>query len=280
MRKSSLLFILLCVCLILGGCSLALPESEQPESQDRFVGLWVALDYLDTTFAEGDDFPIASFGEEEENDILYLYSGMAEDESGAYHLTDGGNGLMDVKSHIHSSDEGESTAMEGTVYATKNASGLFVPYALYQRPDNTCYVGECLHGMQSNFHAGSSMSMEQERSRTVADNEGKTQEQSSKFTLNFVFIDQLQAAQAVFLDAEYTALKRVPLLRENKELAFPQAAELLVIEETYCDAEGETYITRSIYQRGDSDTEYHYLKWEGENGIVLPTTVSISGLLR
>ena len=88
------------------------------------------------------------------------------------------------------------------------------------------------------------------------------------------------AAQAVFLDAEYTTLKRVPLLRENKELAFPQAAELLVIEETYCDAEGETYITRSIYQRGDSDTEYHYLKWEGENGIVLPTTVSISGLLR
>lgn len=282
MRKNSwFCILLLCLCLILGGCSLAIPESEEQAAQeDRFVGVWVALSHLDTTFEEGDEFPVGTFQEEEEQSILYLYSGVEEDENGSCTMMDAANGVMEVKSHVHVSDEGETSTMEGTIYATKNSSGLFVPYALYQRAEGSCYVGECLNGMQSNFYAGSSMSIDQERSRTVTDSEGRMRTESSKFTLNMVFIDQLQSAQAVFLDENYTVLSKQPLGKENITLEFPGEAELLFIEETYLDIDGEPYTTRTVYQRGTSETEYHNLKWEGEKGIVSPTTITISGLLR
>lgn len=281
MKKSKLFFlILLAACLVLNGCSLALPETDADSAQqDEFVGIVLSPEYSNAEFCEGDEFPIEQLRKETEGRTLYLYSGTREDEAGQYRATASG-GMLDVKSYFNVTDEAESIAVEGTIYATKNSSGIFRPYALYQRGDGSCYVGEGLNGMQSGFHAGSSMRMEQERSRNAANRDGENITESIKFTLSIVFIDQLQSARAVFLDERYEVVAEEALGKENITLAFPAEAELLLIEEIYLDENGESYVSRAVYQRGESETEYHILKWEGERGIVSASTVTITGLSR
>ena len=99
--------------------------------------------------------------------------------------------------------------------------------------------------------------------------------------MNVEFIDQLQRAQALILDENYDPLEALSLTTDaDVEIEFPAEAAMLLIEEIWQDSEGQEYLTRTIYQRGEKDTEYHYLRWEGENGIAIPSTVTITGLLR
>lgn len=176
------------------------------------------------------------------------------------------NAISDGITGYHVSDDEEKLTLEGTIYISPGrASKTLYINPVYQSDDGRIYAisgyGMLMSGDQREDHR---CSRTLEETKTTTEN-GKSRQRSTtvKITMAIVFppertvVLQMDKDSAVLSQAEYTPGKLPDTLVPEEN------AEYIIVETHKRSPEGETVVSRSLYDKNNDHMETFYCRDDG-----------------
>ena len=292
--------LLMILALLLSGCQLAKPETQEETGKDMLVGVFMTEEHLDLfdfdaylqdnlgalsggtlspedtarysgrIWAEGDAATGRYVFKDLEGIFFSSYRVVTNGEyENAYWSSVAGDGICDVSIGHHSLDEGFRLDLSGTVYFSDthpDPSLYFNP--VYQTPDGQVYLVSG-QGMAFGGGLGGSANQTMTEEGTRREN-GESQSWSSRISVTMETVSPARSLVILQMDEDNGILSRQELdpgadmedLKPDTRCAY-----LLVEEHT---AQG---IRRSLYQKEDLSL---YFYRELENRLCLKARISIS----
>lgn len=273
MRKFWFLTLIAALLLLLGGCSLALPE-ETTQGGDRMVGVFVTTEYLDLFDAERyfqehaaeilNGKEISADAQRAYQNVLfaekneagqydfpdvegYLWLSTQENDAhGSYVSTQTDPAFSGTLNAIRESDTGTSYEFEATIYAVNEDSHVaFYLNPVYQTESGVVYAAAG-HGMSMGGERGSNASMTQTLTQTMRETkDGETREYGFSGKLTVQLVGAPAQVTLFWMDAENGVLRREEYAPGTlpDELRANGAAFLLVVETAQDGSQ-----TRTLYE--------------------------------
>jgi len=246
---------------ILSGGTIS--ESESAAYEGRLYAALVDKPY----FSEetGETKMIKEYAFDGVNGFSY-YSAMYSDEAGSYHGNSGDEAISDGHMAINSTDAGDSIALEGTIYvSTGGGPSAFFFNPIYQTAQGEVYVvtgqglshsGDISEGMSSTHE------IKEELSSTVGD---ETESAASAIKTTISFIDPPTGVSVIQLNGESQVLSREVYApgKLPEKLSVERGTQYVVVETKANGANGETEVTRELYQPGDESFYAFYCREDG-----------------
>ena len=276
--------------LLLSGCQLAREEKKADRLQDRLVGAFVTFAHLELDYdIEGwlSDNP-GTLGEgeitldpaeglayagrlpailEEDGLVVPGYEGLSivrvwkED----YTTTITSEGVAELNSHVMAGDDGDSVAVEGTIYFPAGSEVMLCLNPVYMTEAGEYYVVQG-QSFQSTVEKGGAMSQSVSDKKTWTE-DGVETVCSAEFKTTVKGVSLAEKVVLVWMGAENVELSRMEYAPGELPESMTAAGDYLIVEEIA----GET-ITRQLCQSGDETFTVYY---QGEQPWCVPDVVTI-----
>ena len=211
-------------------------------------------------------------------DAPAIYSTYMTDERGDYYSSTSTDGMADVHHGVGSYDDREELTLSGTVYVWPGTGDHTVHFnPIYQQPDGPVYVTDgSSFGFavgEGNRSEGEVFSQKTEATATLTIN-GEARETATVVDIAIsvlfrpitVTVLQMDAAGAVLHRAEYKAGQLPETIAAEQQTAY------LVVETAKANSEGETSLTRELFDKGDESLTAYYAR---EDGFCIPQTAAL-----
>lgn len=245
--------------LISGG---EISESESAKYEGRLYAVLVETEHISEE--TGETYRNKEYVFEGINGICHIAPRIT-DEIGTYWSSSGDEAISDGFVNFISNDEGESVALEGTIYVStgKNA-GNFYFNPVYQTQDGEVYAVSGSGTFSSGSTAGASMShkIKENLSSTIG---GLTTTSESAVKITVCYVDDPVKVSILQFDSESTLLSRMECSPESlPDTLQPQVGtQYIIVETTALSREGITNITRELYQSEDETLSALYCRDDG-----------------
>ncbi len=305
-RGWSLLFLALACTLALTGCRLAREEEPMTQGRDRLCGVLVITQeqkdaYLQNHSTEGrersepgeqtediwlDGEDVCYLEAQPEQEGAYRFPGMEdapvmmileqEDEEGDYCYFTSDGAIQDISCNSSSTDAGENSHMEGTVYLEQGRQVILYVNQVYQRPDGSVYV--ILNGSPGFQNRGQvslgevfSQSYKEEYNQNF---QGKEEATGIEFTVHIAVGERTLEAVIKEWSKEDVLLRKTPLARGQEEFFLLQDTAYVTVEEETENG----LLKRSIYTWEDREGEEkdlsHAVSYGSTFGLLEMETIS------
>ena len=238
-------------------------ESESAKYQERLYAVLVDTGYVSEE--TGEKYRRKEYVFEGVNGICYIVPRLT-DEVGTYWSASGDEAITDGGINFITNDEGESVAIEGTIYvSTSINAGSFYFNPVYQTQAGEVYaVGGNGIFTGNNGTAGMAMSHEikENQSSTIG---GVTTTSGSEIKITKCYIDEPAKVSILQFDSENTVLSRIECDPDSlpDTLQTQPGTQYIIVETTIFSREGTTDITREIYQLEDETLSAFYCRDDG-----------------
>lgn len=201
------------------------------------------------------------------NGICYFAPRMTE-QFGTYWSSSSDEAVTDGHIHFMSTDEGDSIAMEGTIYVSAGAgAGSFYFNPVYQTPAGEVYAvtgnGMSVADDESSV-AGMSMSYEikENHSSAVGD---VTTASGSEIKITISYMEEPVKVSILQFDSENTLLSQIDYSPDSLpgNLKTQPDTQYIIVETTALSREGTVNVTRDIYQSEDDNLSAFYCRGDG-----------------
>ncbi len=294
-NKTIFALLLIWILLPFGGCQLAVADDSDSRSQDKLCGVFITLDYVDTTLSStelpadwnGDPSRI-SFAEQP------IYAEKHEDPNGTADYTF--NGISGFRFFTVTTGEGGSDCLRsviddeiqegnlsvsddtidlsGTIYFDVHASCCVYANPVYQTPDGRIYMesGEGMSfGTLQTADSGGSTALSETKTETV---DGKLKSRTINIKINVqamntnkhIVLKQMDASDRVVAKTDITQGGIPESIRICADTAY------LILEENSVDFEGNAAVKRTLLNPGEDTVNVHFT---GDRGIVQAYAISL-----
>ena len=193
-----------------------------------------------------------------------------EDENGGYTYYTANGVFQDLHYNSHTSDQGETSSSEGTIYMGEKADVTLYMNPVYQRQDGSIYV--LLDSTAGYWNSGQtspgvvySKSIKEENTQTVV---GNTQTEAREFTVHFAVGQEVRAARIKEWSREDTLLGETEVFRGLEKLRLREDTAYVVVEEEREDGT----VKRSIYtwepEKAENGELTHTFYYQNEEGLL------------
>lgn len=302
--------------ILLNGCSLAKKDAGT-DAKDILIGAFITDDYLDlfdmdaylndnastifrnlnTTVNDSAEYtnPLyAKIDRQDQRDPacweisfdsisgLNLLAPVWTDEDGVPCLaTKSSDGICDISSNLHESDDGRETSLSGTVYTVPRASADGFAYyvnPVYQTADGKIYAvpGSGI-STASASEEGETMSTSFSDQADTTE-KGRARTEKSSVTIQFASMFEPVKITLVQMDKENKVIKQEDFIpgKLPEELSAEKDTTYFLIETEKRTPDGTTVIARSIYEHKDSEEEDSMETFYAmDNGIVSKQSTQI-----
>lgn len=198
------------------------------------------------------------------NGICYIAPRIT-DEIGTYWSSSGDEAITDGFVNFITNDEGESVALEGTIYvSTGKNSGNFYFNPVYQTQDGEVYAVSGNGISSAGNSAGTSMSHEikENFSSTIGD---VTTTSGSAVKITICYVDKPEKVSILQFDSEGILLSRIESDLDSlpDTLQTQPGTQYIIVETLAFSREGATNTTREIYQSEDETLSAFYCRDDG-----------------
>ena len=292
MKKMLIGMFVLTTAVLLGGCSLAKEDAANDSSKDRMIGAFITDEYLDlynerlyaTIDKQGSKDPAdwdISFGDVKGiNFFSICWEDDSKEETTSLVESDG---IYDVNTDYHITDEGENVELSGTIYMLpgqidSNTSYFVNP--VYQTEDGRIYVVSEPGGSTSgNTSEGQQFAITISDETTVTGNgsivTGNIKMGKTTVTVRLsvvyepvkVTLYQMNKDNRVLQKDEYTPGKLPEKLKASK------GCEYFLIETEKKDMDGKTVITREVYE--PDEEEFLETFYPGKGGRIFKQSTEV-----
>ena len=292
MKKMLIGMFVLMTAVLLGGCSLAKEDAANDSSKDRMIGAFITDEYLDlynerlyaTIDKQGSKDPAdwdISFGDVKGiNFFSICWEDDSKEETTSLVESDG---IYDVNTDYHITDEGENVELSGTIYMLpgqidSNTSYFVNP--VYQTEDGRIYVVSEPGGSTSgNTSEGQQFAITISDETTVTGNgsivTGNIKMGKTTVTVRLsvvyepvkVTLYQMNKDNRVLQKDEYTPGKLPEKLKASK------GCEYFLIETEKKDMDGKTVITREVYE--PDEEEFLETFYPGKGGRIFKQSTEV-----
>jgi len=207
---------------------------------------------------------------------IRYFSAYVTADGESYHTLISDPGIVGGGTHMKVTDEGESTEFSGTLYLwpRENTDTTYYINPVYQQSDGQIY---CVKGsgwmMDSASVPGASLTTTLTDSvKTTVNGETKSYNISCAITIDTMYRPEKIAV--LQMDASGKLLARNEYLPNQlpEKLQMESGAAFLICETQARDPEGNTHISRTLYQPGDASLSVFYGR---EDGLCIPVSVSL-----
>ena len=237
-------------------------ESESSKYEGRLYAVLVETEHVNEE--TGETYRNKEYVFEGVNGVC-LFAPRITDEISTYWSSSGDEAITDGFVNFITNDEGESVALEGTIYVStgKNA-GNFYFNPVYQTQAGEVYAVSGNGIFSSNNTAGASMSHEikENLSSTIGD---VTTTSGSSVKITVCYIDEPVKVSILQFDSESTLLLRMEYSPESLPdiLQTQPGTQYIIVETAALSREGITNNTRDLYQSEDESLSAFYCRDDG-----------------
>lgn len=308
-QKLLLITLFLGLIILLNGCSLAKKEAGN-DTSDTLIGAFITDSYLDlfdidtylndnasklfqnsdTVINESAEYtnPLyakidrqnhrdAAYWEISFDDIsgLSLLAPFWTDENDAVcYSTRSSNGICDINSDVHATDNGNDTTLSGTIYTLPKSTDKDIAYfvnPVYQTSDGKIYAVPGSSISASDVLDEGAVMSTSISSQTDTTETGQTKTEKSSVTIRFasmfepvkITLIQMDKENKIVKQEEFTPGKLPEEMTAEKETAY------ILIKTEKKSPDGNIVIARNIYEPQDSDSEESLETFYAmDNGIV------------
>lgn len=193
-----------------------------------------------------------------------------EDENGSYTYYTASGVFQELHYNTNTSDEGETSHSEGTIYVGKKADLVLHISPVYQRQDGSVYA--LLNSTAGYWNSGQnspgavySQSIKEENSQTIS---GKTKTQAREFTVHIAVGEEIRSARVKEWSGEDVLLRVTGISRGQERFKLQEDTAYMVVEEEKADGS----VKRSIYtwdsKKGSGGELVHSLAYENQYGLL------------
>lgn len=278
---------LLIISMLIGGCSLAVPEAES-NGDDRLIGAFITSEYLDlfdidaylndhvnelinskeliaADTSEYNQRLYASIDQKNSTDpfdweisfpnvtgISFFSPYWSSEDSNGYWGNVCDNGICDSNISINSSDTGNETTLTGTIYILPEKTDEIIAYyvnPVYQTADGDIYVQP-----GSGFSTSGDCSEGEKISTTLSDQidtmeNGKTMSVKSSVAINIAVMYKPLKITLYQMDSDHQIIKSESYTpgKLPETLRAETGTEYILAETEKEALTGETFISREIY---------------------------------
>lgn len=271
--------LLLCVLLLaaLPGCgSLAKDESQMRYSEDRFVGFFITDKKTVSwqEWVEAEDPQGKLWAEVEGETVTFPLPGIpvycatftgAEAGTGYRVASSGENQVAYTTLSVSADDNGETYRLEGVLQVTAGQSGhVFTMNRMYQTEDGRIYArtGSSFHNI-SHYEGNTWTVRESEETVVTVDGESRAQRFEIALTLRNVF--PITGYTLLQMDEHHQVLEQADYLPGAlpEEISLHDACAYVLLERSRVSLEGETLLSREVFDREDGWLEALYDRGDG-----------------
>lgn len=211
-------------------------------------------------------------------DAPMLYTTLMTDERGDYYSSNSTDGMADVHHGVGVHDDRDELTLSGTVYVWPSARDCTVHFnPVYQQQDGQVYA---VDGSSFGFAVGEGNRSEGEvfRRKTEATSaltiNGETTESYTVVDVAISVMFRPTAITVLQMDADGCVLHRAEYMAGQlpKTIAAEQQAAYLVVETAKKNSEGETVLTRELFDKSDEYLTAYYAR---EDGFCIPQMTSL-----
>lgn len=313
MNKRILSALLAALLLTLTGCQFAREDLQETSTQDRLIGVLITKEPLDLYDAElsaadllnggkivpgdesihhlyatltsrtltndetGETTEISEYIFEDTDGMALMAPTVVDPETGeSYVSSHGDDGVSDAHFAFHTTDDGESLEITGTVYLAPLDVSPVVLYlnSIFQTTDGHVYAQRGNGVSLSTDNAAGSLFTYAEESTSTETSGGETQTASSRVEISIaamavperIIVNQINARHALLSQAEF-----LPGELPETLTAMPNA-EYFVVETHQRQPSGETSISRALYDRASDGVAVFERR---NDGVCIQKTITI-----
>lgn len=292
-QKLLMITLLFSLMISLNSCSLAKKDAGN-DAKDTLIGAFITDDYLDlfdmdtylnenaSTIFRNQNTTVNNSGEyinplyatidrRNHRDPAYweisfdgisglnLLAPVCEDSVPCF-STKSSDGICDIKSDLHESDNGRETTLSGTVYTVPRASADGSAYyvnPVYQTADGKIYAvpGSGISTASASEEGETMSTSFSDQSNTTEP--GRTRTEKSTVTIQFASMFKPVKITLVQMDKENKVVKQEVFIPGNlpEELTAEKDTAYFLIKTEKKTPDGTTVIARSIYEQKASEEE-------------------------
>lgn len=289
-QKFLIITIFLGLTVLLNGCSLAKKEAGN-ETGDTLIGVFITDDFLNLEISnmvinESAEYinPLyAKVDRQNHRDAAYweisfdgisglnLLAPVWTDKNGAVcHATKASDGICDISSDLHATDNGNALTLSGTIYTLPQPAGENTAYyvnPVYQTADGKIYAVP--GGVISSSDTSGDVMSTSFSSQTDSTEMGQTKAEKNSVTIRFASMFEPIRITLIQMDSENKPVKQEEYTpgKLPEELAAEKNTAYFLIETEEKTPSKDKVTSRSIYGR-EEDEESLETFYAMDNGIV------------
>ncbi len=316
MKTKSIIIFFVCVlaaAFALGASGVVrLGGNEQPQGQDRLIGMLITTEYLDlfddeayfddnmqqlvsgitpdtsayegrlygqlvdSTDYEDDGTPIYSKEYAfPDSDGIFCYASRIDDGFGEPYITTGGDGVADSHLYINSSDDGEEMKYECVVCVDANTQTDLYFNPVYQTGDGQIYAVSGDSFSYSGGAEGDVYGITLSEDYTVTES-GTTTTDCFVISVQTRYVYPAESVSIFRMDKDSGVLSRddytLDTLPESIRPSDRAGTEYIIVESGSVDAQGNPVIDRKLYQPSSLCIKVYVPR---EDGICVPETIQL-----
>jgi hypothetical protein len=183
-------------------------------------------------------------------------------EGPGYRYASSGEGIADSKVHFNDSDDKESVILEGTLYVSSTAQDRYTYFfnPVYQKADGSVYLisGSGFY-IDADQGEGARYTKTCEETISVIENKRKKEIHTS-VTITVAAMYSPSEIVLLYMGKDGTLLRKEEYLpgKLPKEIVPPEETEYIIAETYKENAQGESIIERSLFDRKNNTLETFY----------------------
>lgn len=313
LKKITAAFCLLAILIASAGCRLAKEDAGGDAGSDHMIGVLVTTEYLnlfdfegymndnlssvmkggemttvgddqkyngriyatESEIPEGESVGPADYTFEGVDGLRYfIVSWSSTASTRPYHARIGDPGIGDGHTSINVTDDGESLALEGTIYVAPTPGGrTFYLNPVYKDSDGKVYVTSG-SGVGSDSGIGDSFSQTMKSSTTVTENgKQKTDEMSVTISISVMWAPEKIVILQMNSDNEVTARDEYAPGAAPDGFTPNSGAAYIICEVHSTDANGNTLVTRALHNKCDDYIRSYH---DRGDGILIPQDTKLN----
>jgi len=229
--------------------------------------LYAALVSKSLTNPDGEAYTVKEYVFEGVEGISFFAAQVPADENGdSYINTCSGSAVTDSHMSVFQLDDGESFAIEGTIYITPDTADTIYHFnPVYQSSDGSVYAISGLSAMLGHLGtAGATFSKTLDETVSVTEN-GKSKTVSSSVKVTMTVMLPPNKITVLQMDKDSSIISRTDYLPGKlPDTMIPSArTEYIIVESHSTDADGKAVVSRSVYDKDDNHLKTFYSPGNG-----------------
>lgn len=187
-------------------------------------------------------------------DGICYFTPRITDQFDAFWSLGGDDAISDAHTHFNSTDEGESIAMEGTIYVSThgNAGNFFYFNPVYQTPTEEVYAvsGDGEYFGDNSVETSTSFEIKENQSSTI---DNLTTSSGTEIKVTIRYMDKPEKVSILQFDEEDELLSRMEYDPSDlpDTLQVQSGTQYIIVETTTCSQEQTFRTTREIFEPED-----------------------------